>query len=261
MNKTALITGASHGIGYELAKIHAQNEDNLILVARSGNKLNEIKAELEDQNRVKVYTITKDLSLQGAARDIYDEVKNQGLEVDYLINNAGFGDFSLFGESDWSRQAQMINLNVLTLTYFTWLFLPDMIKRKSGKIMNLASTASFVPGPSMSVYFATKSFVLSFSEAVNEEVRKLGITVTALCPGPTHSGFQAAASLSERMNFEKAKFPSAKEVAIYGYNAMMKGKAVAIHGVKNRLMVNSVRLGPRSVVVKVSRRMQERKYK
>jgi len=154
----------------------------------------------------------------------------------------------------------MINLNVTTLTHFTRLFLPDMINRGSGRILNLASTASFQPGPTMSVYFATKAFVLSFSEAVNNEVRENGITVTALCPGATHSGFQAAASLQDSKMFEGNNFPTSREVAEYGYRAMMKGKAVAIHGFKNSIMANSVRFVPRSLVVKIARKMQAKKY-
>ena len=154
----------------------------------------------------------------------------------------------------------MINLNVTTLTHFTRLFLPDMINRGSGRILNLASTASFQPGPTMSVYFATKAFVLSFSEAVNNEVRENGITVTALCPGATHSGFQAAASLQDSKMFEGNNFPTSREVAEYGYRAMMKGKAVAIHGLKNAVLANSVRIAPRSLVAKITRKVQSKKF-
>jgi len=260
MRKTALITGSSNGIGYELAKVHADKGDDLVLVARSKNKLDELKKELEDKYKISVYTIGKDLSLPGAAKEVYDEIKNKDIPIDFLVNNAGFGDFGLFAESDWTKQEQMINLNVTTLTHFTRLFLPDMINRGSGRILNLASTASFQPGPTMSVYFATKAFVLSFSEAVNNEVRENGITVTALCPGATHSGFQAAASLQDSKMFEGNNFPTSREVAEYGYRAMMKGKAVAIHGFKNSIMANSVRFVPRSLVVKIARKMQAKKY-
>jgi uncharacterized protein len=260
MRKTALITGSSNGIGYELAKVHADKGDDLVLVARSKNKLDELKKELEDKYKISVYTIGKDLSLPGAAKEVYDEIKNKDISIDFLVNNAGFGDFGLFAESDWTKQEQMINLNVTTLTHFTRLFLPDMINRGSGRILNLASTASFQPGPTMSVYFATKAFVLSFSEAVNNEVRENGITVTALCPGATHSGFQAAASLQDSKMFERNNFPTSREVAEYGYRAMMKGKAVAIHGFKNSIMANSVRFVPRSLVVKIARKMQAKKY-
>ena len=182
------------------------------------------------------------------------------MTVDYLINNAGFGDFGLFAESDWNKQEQMINLNITALTHLTQLFLPDMICRHSGRILNVASTASFQPGPTMSVYFATKAFVLSFSEAINNEVREHGITVTALCPGATHSGFQAAASMQDSKLFAGNNFPTSREVAEFGYKAMMKGKAVAIHGFRNTLLANSVRFAPRSLVVKLAREMQAKKY-
>jgi short-subunit dehydrogenase len=260
MNKTALITGASNGIGYELAKVLAEKGDNLILVARSKSKLDELKKELEEKFKVSVYIIGKDLSLPEAAKDVYDEIKQKKFSIDYLINNAGFGDFGFFADSDWSKQEQMINLNITALACFTRLYLPDMIKRGSGRIMNMASTASFQPGPTMSVYFASKAFVLSFSEAINNEVRDKGITVTALCPGATHSGFQAAASMQNSKLLDGKNFPTSKEVAEYGYKAMMKGKAVAIHGLKNKILANSVRFLPRSIVVKAARKIQEKKY-
>lgn len=256
MKKTALITGASGGIGYELAKVHSENGDDLVLVARTKNKLDELKKELEEKYKINVYTIGKDLSLSGSAKEVYDEVNKHNMVVDYLENNAGFGDFGFFAESGWTKQEQMINLNVLALTHLTRLFLPDMINRGSGKILNVASTASFQPGPTMAVYFATKAFVLSFSEALNNEVSEHGISVTALCPGPTQSGFQDAASMKDSRLFKGNNFPSSKEVAEYGYKAMMKGKAVAIHGLRNALMANSVRFAPRSLVVKIARKMQ-----
>ena len=260
MSKTALITGASNGIGYEMAKVHAMKDSNLVLVARNKSKLDVFKDELERKYKVWVYTIGKDLSQPNAAKEVYDELKTKSISIDYLVNNAGFGDFGPFAESDWGKQEQMINLNVTTLTYFTRLFLTDMICRGGGKVLNVASTASFQPGPTMAVYFATKAYVLSFSEAVNDEVRKYGITVTALCPGPTHSGFQAGATRSGSKLLERNNLATSKEVAEYGYKAMMKGKAVAIHGIKNVLMANSVRFAPRSLVVKLTRKIQEKKF-
>jgi uncharacterized protein len=260
MNKTALITGASNGIGLELAKVHAEKGDNLVLVARNKSKLDELKKEIEESYNIKVFIIGKDLSFPDSAKEVFDEVKQKNISIDYLINNAGFGDYGLFAECDWNKQERMIYLNVTNLAHLTWLFLPDMIKKKSGKIMNVASTASFQPGPTMSVYFATKAFVLSYSEAINNEVREHGITVTALCPGATQSGFQAAASLQDSKLFENNNFPSSKEVAEFGYKAMMKGRAVAIHGLKNKILVNSVRFAPRSMVVKTARRIQAKKY-
>jgi short-subunit dehydrogenase len=258
MNKTALITGSSGGIGLELAKIHAENGDNLVLIARSKDKLEKLKTELELKFKVQVYTIGKDLSISNSATEVYNELKRENISVDYLINNAGFGDFGLFAESDWTKQEKMINLNITSLSHFTRLFLPDMIKRKSGKIMNVASTAAFQPGPTMAVYFATKAFVLSFSEAINNEVSENGITVTALCPGATESGFQEAAAMEGSKLFTGRKLPSSRQVAEYGYKAMMKGKAVAIHGLMNAIMANSVRFAPRSVIVKITRKMQEK---
>lgn len=259
MNKTALITGASTGIGHELARIHAEKGDNLVLVARSKGKLDELKNLLEDKRRVLVHTIGKDLSQPGAAREVYDELKRQDISIDYLINNAGLGDFGLFAESDWNKQETMINLNIAALTHFTWLFLSDMIKRGSGKIMNVASTASFQPGPKMSVYFASKAYVLNFSEAINNEVRDKGVTVTALCPGSTESGFHAA-TLEAGTSVRVRRKPSSKQVAEYGYLAMMKGQPVAIHGLKNKIIATLVRFFPRSLVVKASRKIQEGKY-
>jgi len=255
---TALITGASSGIGLELAKVHASKGGNLVLVARNLSKLNALKTELESTYKVKVYTICKDLSANNAAKEVYDETSEQKIQVDYLINNAGFGDFGLFAELDWNKQWQMINLNITTLTHFTKLYLQDMVKRGNGKIMNVASTAAFQSGPTMAVYYATKAYVLSFSEAVNNEVSNKGVTVTTLCPGATESGFQAAAAMEESNLVKGKKLPSSKAVALYGYAAMLKGKAVAIHGFMNYLLANSVRFMPRALVVKVTRKMQDK---
>ncbi|RPH31605.1 MAG: SDR family oxidoreductase [Bacteroidales bacterium] len=259
MKKTALITGASSGIGLELAKIHASKGDNLVLVARSTGKLEELKNELEPKDGVTVYIIGKDLSLPNAAAEVYAELKQKNMAIDYLINNAGFGDYGLYYNSVWEKQEQMINLNITALSHFTRLFLKDMVERKSGKIMNIASTASFQPGPTMAVYCASKAYVLSFSEAINNEVKEFGVTVTALCPGATTSGFQAAASLEGSNLFEGKKLPTSLEVAKYGYKSMMKGKAVAIHGFMNALMANSSRFSPRFLVVKIARMILEKK--
>lgn len=258
MNKTALITGASNGIGLELARIHASKGGNLVLVARNKSKLDELKAEVEKQYPVSVYTIGKDLSLPDSAREVYDETTKQNIQIDYLINNAGFGDFGMFYETDWNKELQMINLNITTLTQFTKLYLKDMVSRKNGKIMNVASTAAFQSGPTMAVYYATKAYVLSFSEAINNEVSDKGVSVTALCPGATESGFQAAASMEESNLVKGKKLPTSREVAEYGYSAMLKGKTVAIHGLMNYLMANSVRFTPRALVVKVTRKLQDK---
>lgn len=259
MNKTALITGSSGGIGLELAKIHAENGVNLVLVARRKDKLDELKARLEEKHKISVHTIEKDLSLKGAAGEVYDELKKLNISIDYLINNAGFGDICLFELSDWVKLDRMINLNVLVLTHLTRLFLPGMMAAGSGKILNVASTAAFQPGPTMAVYFATKAYVLSFSEALNEEVSGKGITVTALCPGSTESGFHAAA-IGEGKKLKERSLPSSREIAEYGFRAMMKGKPVAIPGLKNTLMATAVRFLPRSFVVKAAGRIQKKKH-
>jgi uncharacterized protein len=197
MKNTALITGASNGIGLELAKIHASKGGDLVLVARNKTKLDELKSALEKQFNISVYTIGKDLSTANAAQEVYDETTKQKIDIEYLINNAGFGDFGMFVETDWNKELQMINLNITTLTQFTKLYLQEMVKRKNGKIMNVASTAAFQSGPTMAVYYATKAYVLSFSEAIDNEVSGTGVTVTTLCPGATESGFQAAAAMEE----------------------------------------------------------------
>lgn len=259
MSKTALITGASNGIGYELAKVHAEKGDNLVLIARSKNKLDELKKELEEKHRIQVHIIGKDLSVAGAAVKVYEEVKQNNISIDYLINNAGLGDIGLFANCDWKKQENMINLNITALAHFTRLYLPDMIKQRSGKILNVASTAAFQPGPTMSVYFATKAFVLSFSEAVNEEVRDKGITVTALCPGSTESGFHAAA-IGDNKELKERRLPSSRKIAEFGYRAMMKGKSVAIPGLMNSIMATSVRFIPRALMVKAVRKIQEKKH-
>jgi short-subunit dehydrogenase len=258
MNKTTLITGASGGIGLELARIHASKGDDLVLVARSGDKLIMIKNELEQEFKIKVYNIIKDLSVKGSAVEVYDELRRQNISIDYLINSAGFGDFGLFAESDWTKQEKMINLNITTLAHLTRLILPDMIKRGGGKILNVASTAAFQPGPTMAVYFATKAFVLYFSEAVNNEVKDKGITVTALCPGSTETNFHTVALGGSNLVRDR-KMASAREVAVAGYKALMKGKPVVIPGMKNSFMAFAVRFFPREFIVKMVRKIQEQK--
>ncbi len=258
MNKTALITGASLGIGMELAHVFAAKKENLVLVARSVSKLNEMAKEIAIKYGVKVDVIALDLSENESAKKVFAYCEQHNLKVDYLVNNAGFGDFGFFAQSNWDKQLQMINLNITTLTHLTHLFLPSMIKNKYGRIMNVASTAAFQPGPTMSVYYATKAFVLHFSEAIANELEGSGVTVTALCPGATQSGFQLAAAMEESKLVKGKKLPTSAEVAEYGYKAMMKGEKVAIHGFLNALMANSIRFTPRSLVLKMVRMMQDK---
>ena len=258
MVKTALVTGASFGLGYEFARIHAENRGNLVLVARSTDRLDELKRELEEKYGVAVHVITKDLSLHGSAYDVYNKVNDLNIEIDYLINNAGHGDFSMFAESDWPKQERMINLNITALAHLTRLFLPQMIARKSGRILNVASVASFVPGPTMSVYFASKAFVLSFSEAIAEEVSAKGITVTALCPGPTESNFHHVARDGKKG--KDRRMLSAREVSEYGYKAMLKGKVIAVPGYMYALVPFMVRFMPRWMTPMIIRKAQEDKH-
>jgi uncharacterized protein len=254
--QTALITGASSGIGLELARIFASKGINLILVSRNLIELSRLKSELNEKYKIYVEEIEKDLSVPGAARQIFDEVKNLNFDVDYLVNNAGFGDYGLFHKSDWDKQERMINVNMLALTQLTHLFLPYMIKKKSGKILNVASTAAFQPGPLMSVYYASKAYVLSFSEAIADELKGTGITITTLCPGPTKSGFQKTANM-ERANLVRGNLPTPKKVAEYGFAAMMKGKRVAIEGLKNKELIFLSRMATRKMVIKTVRKMNE----
>jgi len=258
MTRTALITGASSGIGWELAKIFAANKTNLVLVARSRQKLEQLANELRSQHGIAIEIIVKDLSNYETAQEIYDSCSQKSIQIDYLVNNAGFGDFGMFAERDWDKQLQMINLNVTALTFLTRLFLPGMISHGYGKVMNVASTAAFQPGPTMAVYYATKAYVLHFSEAIANELERTGVTVTALCPGATESGFQAASDMQESKLVKNKKLPASKEVADYGYKAMMKGKRVAIHGAKNYFLANTVRFTPRNLVVKIARYMQDK---
>lgn len=255
--RTVLITGASGGIGWELAGVCAREGHDLVLVARSIDKMNELAASLTNRYGCKVIAIAKDLSLHDSPAEIFSRLQQENIRVDILVNNAGFGEYGLFTETRWNKEAQMIDLNIRALTELTKLFLPSMTGNKYGRIMNVASTASFQPGPLMAVYFATKAYVLSFSEAIANELQGTGVTVTALCPGPTESGFKKAASLEDSKLFNEKKVPSSLEVAEYGYKEMMKGSTVAVHGIKNRIMAASVRFTPRRLVTAVVRMMND----
>jgi len=251
MRKLALITGASSGIGKELAFIHAECGHDLIIVARSANKLDEIKQQLEKQFECTVFIVVADLTLKEDIANLFSEVGRLKRPLNFLINNAGFGDFGEFLNSDMKFQEDMIALNITALTKITRYFLPELVENK-GKILNIASVAAFQPGPMMSVYFATKAYVLSFSEALHQELKSKGVTVTTLCPGPTESGFMDYSGMGESKLVKGRKLPSSKTVAVYGHKAMMKGKAVAIHGFVFKLLVFSLRLIPRKLVAFLS---------
>ncbi|GAB4344676.1 MAG: SDR family oxidoreductase [Flammeovirgaceae bacterium] len=255
--KTALVTGASMGIGYELAKEFAAAKYDLVLVARSVSKLNEIALELTNKYQIKVTVIGSDLSEKNAALKVYNELKTKGIEIDFLVNNAGFGNFGFFKDTDWAKEEMMINLNITALTQFCKLYVPDMVKRGKGKILNVASMAAFQPGPLQAVYFATKAYVLYLSEAIANELESTGVTVTALCPNATESNFASVANAIGKGTFKKKKLPTDQEVAKYGFKAMMEGKVVAIPGIQNYLLAQTSRFVPRKMATKIMRKLQE----
>ena len=256
-SKRALITGASSGIGRELAKIHAAHGGDLILVARRGDKLEEIKGLLEASYGIKVTIFSKDLSLAGMAQELYDEVQKMGLHVDYLINNAGFGLLGTFYELPLQRQREMINLNITALTELTHLFLQDMIEYNSGKILHTSSTASLMPGPLQAVYYATKAYVTFFSNALAEELKGSDITVTNLMPGATESEFGTLSGMDKTSLFNQPA--SAREVAQDGYDAMIRGDLDVISGVTfgQKLMAMMIPFIPKKVLLKSVKQMQE----
>ncbi len=258
MRHTALITGASFGIGYELAKLFAKDNYNLVLVARNAERLQKIVTEFQQQYNITVHIFSVDLSLPKAVEKIFQFTQEKNISVDFLINNAGFGTHGMFAESNLDEQLGMIQVNITALTHLTKLFLPEMMKRNFGKIMNVASTAAFQPGPFMATYYATKAYVLSFSEALASELKTTNITVTALCPGPTETEFQKRAKVEQTKLFAKSGMVmQAETVANIGYKGLMKGKTLIIPGMWNKLLVHSVRFFPRKLVIKIVRKLQE----
>jgi hypothetical protein len=255
--KVALITGASTGIGKELAHIHAEKGGDLIIVARSKDKLEMLKTELEKKHSVKVTVIAKDLGLPEAPKEIYDEVKKAGIVVDYLINNAGFGGLGKFHEREWETDLAMIQLNIIALTALTRFFLPDFVKRNEGKILNVSSTASMMPGPLQAVYYATKAYVTYFSNAIAEELHDTNVTVTTLMPGATETEFGRISGMDKTSMFQKTA--TARGVVEDGYNGMLKGKLDVITGLtfSQKIMTAMIPLTPKKIVLGQIRRMQE----
>lgn len=255
---TALITGASSGIGYELTKLLAGDRYNLVLVARSESKLKQIASELTKQFGITVKVISKDLSSPTSPKEIWQELQTESITIDVLVNNAGFATYGLFTETELQPELNMMQLNMVTLTHLTKLFLPEMLARQAGKILNVASTAAFQPGPLMAVYYATKAYVLSFSEAVANELQGTGVSVSALCPGPTASGFQARANMENSKLVKNKQIMDAKQVASIGYRGLMNNQAVVIPGWQNKLLTLVVRFTPRNLVTRIVRNMQEK---
>lgn len=249
--KTALITGASSGIGHALAEVFARHQYRLILVARSQEKLVAIGQRLEQRYGIEAIVLSHDLTVPEAPQKLFDQLQERGLSVEVLVNNAGYGDYGEFASSDWDKLQGMILLNVLALTHLSRLFLPDMMARGQGQILNVASTAAFQPGPMMAVYFATKAYVLSFSEAIAAETAAAGIQVTVLCPGPTQSNFMETANMDQMALADAVSeqaIPTAAEVAEFGYQALQQGQVVAVHGIANKILTFSSRLLPRKLM-------------
>ena len=253
-NETVLVTGASSGIGLELAKCFAAEGCRLVLVARSRQTLQSFADELRRNYRIEARVLTADLAQPVTPGRLFAELKSAGVTVDVLVNNAGFGACGRFASLPLDRQLEMIQVNVTALTQLTGLFLPGMIKRGRGGVLNVASTAAFQPGPGMAIYYATKAFVLSFSEAIAEELRGTGVTVTASCPGPTSTNFGAVANFQGTRAVQRVAM-SAEAVARHAHRAFRRGRTVAIPGSTNQLLAFSVRFSPRLAVRKAVKLM------
>lgn len=245
--ETVLITGASSGIGLELARCFAADKSNLVLVARNTAALETLAAELRRDHEIETQIIPADLSRPESPARVFDALKGRGTIVDVLVNNAGFGLHGSFAELPLARQLEIIQVNVAALVELTGLFLPGMIQRKHGGILNVGSVAGFLPGPNMAIYYASKAFVQSFSEALFEELRGAGVSVTNLCPGPTESNFFKIARGHRSRELQVAKMP-ADEVAAAGHRAFRAGRCIQVPGAKNRLLVQLPRILPRTIV-------------
>ena len=257
MGNTALITGASSGIGTELARYHAAKGGDVVLVARSEDKLKTLKQELESAHGIKAMVIAADLAQADAAENIFAATEAAGLQIDVLINNAGFGGHGKFHERDLSKDQAMMQVNMVTLVNLTHMYLQSMVSRNSGKILHVASTAAFMPGPLQAVYYATKSFVVSFSQAIAQELEGSGVTSTALCPGAVATGFVKAGDLDGIDLWDKAATP--ESVAKCGYDAMMEGKLIKINEMGLNFMLNwVVPFMPRKTVLKISQKAMEK---
>ncbi len=253
MKQLAVVTGASGGLGYEFAKLLAADGYDLVLVARSGDKLEANATELKTRHGVEVRTMAMDLGVQNAASKVFAEIP----QCDVLINNAGFASNGRFTELPEERIREELLLDVVTLTELTRKYLPGMLARREGRILTVASTAAFLPGPFMAVYYAAKAYVLSFSEAVAEEVRGSGVTVTCLCPGATATGFQDRAKVHGTL-LMRLPLANARSVARAGYRGMLRGKAVVIPGITNKIVAISPKVTPRRLLLWMSRKAVER---
>lgn len=254
---TVLITGASGGIGYELAKLFARDHHDLVLVARSGDKLAKFADELQRQFGVSVKTVPLDLAAPSAVQVLFDQLQRDGIAVDVLVNNAAYGVLGEFAAIPLEESLGQIQLNITALTELTRLFLGPMKQKRSGKILNVASTAGFQAGPRMAVYYATKAYVISFSEALAAELEGSGVVVSCLCPGPTDTGFQKRAAMENTTLARKPGTMDAKTVAVDGYRGLKAGKTLVISGMLNWLVAESVRFAPRKIVTGISKKLLE----
>ena len=255
MKQTVLVTGASAGIGRACAFEFARHGMDLALVARSEDKLNELKQELERNYAVNVTVIPMDLLQPDAALTLQEDLRSRGIAIDILINNAGYGDFAPFLDSDWEKQKNMVQLNITALMQMTYVFGNKMRSQGHGRIVNLSSVAAFFAGPYMSIYYASKAFVLSFSEAVAEELKGTGVTVTAVCPGPTATNFDKTANMGKSNMFTFHKPQTAEAVAKAIYNSAMKGKTICYHSTVTKLSNLGARLAPRAVTRAITKKI------
>jgi uncharacterized protein len=256
--RTALITGASSGIGLELAHLFARDGYRLVLVARNRGTLHALGDDLQSRYHIPVRISPKDLAHPASPSELLSELQEAGIVLDVLVNNAGFGVGGAFLDTDWNSEAEMMQVNMIALTHLTKLFLPQ-IRAREGKVLNVASTAAFQPGPFMNVYYASKAYVLHFSEGLAEELEGSRVTVTCLCPGPVRTNFQKRAHIGETRLVHSPLLVDVREVARIGYEGMKQGKRVVIPGWKNRVGVAMLRLSPRKMVTKVVKKIQEHK--
>jgi short-subunit dehydrogenase len=257
--KFVLITGATSGIGLALAQVFARQGYDLVIVSRKQEDLIKTATELKNQFGGKIITLAKDLSQAGAAQEVYDEIQRQNIDVDILVNNAGYAEHGFFKDVPLEKELSLVQLNMASVMVLTKLFLDNMLKRNSGRILNLGSTASFQPGgPLMSVYYATKAFVLSLTEAIAEEIKDSKVTVTALCPGPTRTAFQNKAKIHDTLLI-KTNMMSADHVAEIAYRGLMRGKTIVIPGWMNKLQIQALRIAPRVLVRKVIYNLQKKR--
>jgi len=254
MDRVALITGAASGIGLEISKLLFQDNYSLILVDKDERGLSQVKENSFNDSNKEIRIICKDLSKANCAEEIYNELTEQRVVVDVLVNNAGFGILGKFEKTDWKQESQMINLHIHTVTHLCKLVLPGMIARKKGKILNVASLASYYSGPLMSVYYASKAYILSFSVALSNELKGTGVSITVLCPGLTRTSFQK--SMCEEKALIRWNIGSAKNVAKYAYQSMIKNKLIAIPGFFNRLLAFLPRILSRSLAAWMIRKLQ-----